>query len=123
MVAKRFTTSTIHDPTITQKVRTALYEAGHGDIVNEIIIDGMRDVEQMSRSGLNDHEKRILILEEANRARLTDSGVWKIVKGKLDAQAVGWGSWLVKSLLTGLGAALLAFLIWVGKLAWKGAHA
>jgi hypothetical protein len=118
-VVKRFTTSSHHDPTITQKVRTTLYEAGHGDIVNEIIIDGMRDVEQMARGGLTDHEKRLLILEDAERKRVTETGVWRIVKGKLDGQAVDWAQWAIKGVLAVIGTALVGGLL---KLAWKGLH-
>lgn len=119
---KRFSSSPRHDPTITQKVRTLLYDAGHGDVINEIIIDGMRDVEQMARGGLSDHEKRLLMLEEGQRERVTESGVWKIVKGRLDTQAVGWSSWAVKAALAGLGTALLGIIGWILTLAWKGAH-
>jgi hypothetical protein len=123
MMQRRFSTSAHHDPTITQKVRTLLYESGHGDMVNEIIIDGMRDVEQMSRTGLSDHEKRLLMLEEAERNRVTESGVWRIVKGKLDGEAVGWMKWGTRAALGGLGVAGLGLLGWILKLAWKGLHA
>ena len=120
---KRFSSSSIHDPTITQKVRTLLYEAGHGDVVNEIIIDGMRDVEQMARGGLSDHDRRLKMLEDAERNRVTESGVWRIVEGKLDGKAVGWMKWGARAALGGLGAAGLGLLGWVLKLAWKGLHA
>lgn len=121
-MVKRFTTSSSHDPTITQRVRTALYDAGHGDIVNEILIDGMRDVEQMSRTGLEDHGRRILMLEEAQRNRLTDSGVWKIVQAKLDKKTVDWVTWAVRAALGGIGLAFLSLLAVIGRLAWKGLH-
>lgn len=118
-MVKRFTTSSSHDHTITQRVRTALYDAGHADLVNETIIDGLRDMEQMARSGLSDHEKRLAMLEEAQRARLTDSGVWKIVKGRLEAQTVDWVKWATRAAVAGIGGTLLAV---VGRLAWKGLH-
>jgi hypothetical protein len=122
-MVKRFSTSAHHDPTITQKVRTLLYEAGHGDVVNEIIIDGMRDVEQMARGGLHDHEDRLKMLEDASRNRVTESGVWRIVKGKLDGEAVGWMKWGTRAALGGLGVAGLGLVGLLLKLAWKGWHA
>lgn len=122
-MVKRFSSSAHHDPTITQKVRTLLYEAGHGDVVNEIIIDGMRDVEQMARGGLRDHEDRLKMLEDAARNRVTESGVWRIVKGKLDGEAVGWMKWATRAALGGLGAAGLGLVGLLLKLAWKGWHA
>ena len=121
-MVKRFTTSSAHDPTITQRVRTALYDAGHGDIVNEILIDGMRDVEQMARAGLSDHEKRLLLLEETERKRVTETGVWRIVKGKLDEEAVDWVKWAVRAGLIGLGGAFLSLMAVIGRLAWRGLH-
>jgi hypothetical protein len=120
---KRFSSSGHHDPTITQKVRTLLYEAGHGDMVNEIIIDGMRDVEQMARTGLNDHETRLKMLEDESRNRVTESGVWRIVKGKLDSEAVGWMKWGTRAAIGGAGAAGLGLLGWVIKMVLKGMHA
>lgn len=120
MAVKRFTTSSSHDPTITQRTRTVLYEAGQYELVNEAIIDGMRDIEQMARSGLSDHDKRILMLEDANRQRFTESGIWTIVKAKLDQEAVDWMKWAVRAGLCGLGAALLSLIAVIGRLAWKG---
>jgi hypothetical protein len=116
---KRFTSSSHHDPSITQRVRTALYDSGNEDLVHEIVIDGLRDVEQMTRAGLSDHDKRLLMLEQAQRERWTESGVWKVVKAKLDAKTVDWGKWAFRSAMAGIGAALLAGLASLAKLAWK----
>ncbi len=123
MAIKRFTTSSHHDPTITQKVRTLLYDAGHGDVVNEILVDGMRDVEQMARGGLNDHEKRLLMLEEAERDRLTRTTVIELIKAKAHSNTAGWVKWGTRAMLAGLGAVLLSALGLLLKLAWKGLHA
>jgi hypothetical protein len=123
MAVRRFASSSHHDPTITQKTRTILLENGDIDVVVETMIDGMRDVEQMSRTGLSDHEKRILMLEEAERNRITESGVWKVVKAKLDGEAVGWMKWGTRAAIGGLGAAGLTLLGYILKLAWKGMHA
>ena len=121
-MTKRFTSSSHHDPTITQKVRQALYDSGNEDLVHEIVIDGMRDVEQMSRSGLTDHERRIKMLEDNYRDRWTESGIWAVVKAKYDARTVDWGKWAFRSAMAGIGAALLAGLAALGKLALKGLH-
>jgi hypothetical protein len=121
-MAKRFTTSSHHDPTITQKVRTALYDGGHADLVNEIIIDGMRDVEQMARGGLADHEKRLLMLEEAERDRLTKTTVLELIRIKDANETVAWVKWGKRAILGGIGTAVLGGIGWVLSLAWKGLH-
>lgn len=117
---KRFTTSSSHDPTITQKVRTALYDSGHADLVNEIIIDGMRDVEQMTRAGLTDHGKRLLMLEEAERDRLTKTTVLELIRIKDANETVSWVKWAKRAVLGGIGGFILAGISWVLSLAWKG---
>lgn len=121
-MVKRFTTSTHFDATITQKVRTALYDGGHADLVNEIIIDGMRDVEQMARSGLSDHEKRLLMLEEAERERLTKTTVIELIRMKDAAETVSWVKWVKRGVLVGIGTLILSGITWVLSLAWKGLH-
>lgn len=122
-MSRRFSTSPHHDPTITQKVRTALYESGQGELVHEIVIDGMRDIEQMARGGLKEHADRLQMLEDAERARISETGVWRIVKGKLDAEKVDWVKWGVRAGLAGLGTAFLSLMAVVLRLAWKGLHA
>lgn len=119
---KRFTTSSSHDPTITQKVRTALYDSGHADLVNEIIIDGMRDVEQMTRAGLTDHGKRLLMLEESERDRLTKTTVLELIRIKDASETVSWVKWAKRAALAGIGTSILAGIGWVLSLAWKGLH-
>jgi len=120
MTPKRFTTSTRFDPSITQKVRTALYDGGHADLVNEIIIDGMRDVEQMSRSGLSDHERRIVMLEHDARERLTKTTVIELIKAKAAHDTQGWVKWGTRAMLAGLGTAALTVFGLLIKFAWKG---
>lgn len=123
MAAKRFTSSSHYDPTITQRTRTILLENGDIDVVVETLIDGMRDVEQMSRSGLSDHETRLKMLEDWRREpHVTESGVWRIVKGKLDGEAVGWVKWGTRAALGGLGAAGIGLVGLLLKFAWKGLH-
>lgn len=125
MVAKRFTSSSHYDPTITQRTRTILLENGDIDVVVETLIDGMRDVEQMTCSGLKDHETRLKMLEDWRREPrvIDESGVWRIVKSKLDGEAVSWMKWGTRAAMAGLGAAGLGLLGYVLKLAWKGLHA
>lgn len=121
-MVKRFTTSSSHDPNITSKVRTILYDGGHGDIVNEIIIDGMRDIEQMSRSGLTDHDNRLKMLEDSERDRLTKTGVIELIRLKAASDTIGWVKWGSRTALAALGTALLAMITWILSLAWKGLH-
>lgn len=122
-MVKRFTTSSSYDPTITQRVRTALYESGHIDLINETIIDGMRDVEQMSREGLSKHEKRLLMLEEAERDRLTRTTVIELIRLKDANETDEWVKWGKRAILGSLITAILAGIGWVLGLAWKGLHA
>lgn len=119
---KRFSSTSHFDPTITSKVRTALMEDGHYDLVTEQIIDGIRDIESMSRSGLTDHEKRIKILEDAERERLTQTSVTRLIDAKLTASAAGWGKWAIRGALAGLGTALLAGFFHICALALKAVH-
>jgi hypothetical protein len=119
---KRFTTTSHYDPTITSKVRTALMEDGHYDLVAEQLVDAMRDIESMSRSGLTDHDKRIKILEDGERDRLTQTSVTRLIDAKLTASAVGWGKWAIRGVIAGIGTALLAGFYQLCALAWKGLH-
>ncbi len=58
-------------------------------------------------------DDRILILEAAERERLTKTGVWTYVEAKLDAQKVGWMKWGIRAALLGTGGAILEVLRWL----------
>ncbi len=55
-----------------------------------------------------------------NKRDWTESGVWRVVRAKLDEEAIDWVKWGVRAALAGVGTAFLTFLIWMGKLAWRG---
>ena len=97
--------------------------SGQADRVNENLIESMRDIEQMARGGLNGHEKRIVMLEEAERERLTKTTVLELIRIKDAAETVKWVKWSKRAALAGLGASMLGGLGWVLQLAWKGLHA
>ena len=100
------------DPTITQKVRTALLEAGHSDLVVEQIGAQFRELEHQ----LYDARRDIKLLQDAERSRVTDSGVHRIVKAEFNRGAVDWMKWGTRAAVLAAGGLLV-------KLAWKGLHA
>lgn len=87
----------------------------HIDRVREEVFEQLQRIEDLERDNK--------ILKEAERKRITDTGVWRIVKGKLDAEAVDWAKWIVRAGLAGLGTAFLSLMAVVLRLAWKGLHA
>lgn len=103
----------VTDFNVSQRIRVQLIEDGHTELAVESIIEPIRDLEE--ELGLL--RRDVKLLQDANRERknYTDSGIWKVVKGKLDEQAVGWVKWALRGVLAIMGAGLLS-------LAWKGLH-
>jgi hypothetical protein len=64
---------------------------------------------------LEDLERDVKLLKLAEQKRVTDSGVWKIVKGKLEEETIDWVKWAIRGTV-GVVATLIitaAFrLIW-----------
>lgn len=58
-------------------------------------------------------DKRLQILENAERDRLTGTGAWKIVKEKLEEETVDWVKWGIRAAFCGVGTAMLAGLGWI----------
>lgn len=80
----------------------------HIDHVREEVFDQGQVIEAL--------DKRVLLLEEAERKRerpLTESGVWKVVKAKLDAEAVDWAKWAVRGILAGVCGIVFALVQWL----------
>jgi hypothetical protein len=103
------------DPTITQKVRAALIEDGHSDLVVEGLTAGLSLMEQeIQRIG-----RDVLLLQASDRDRLTQTGVWTFIKAKLDAQVIDWGTWALRGAIGAGVAGVLAVLGMLGHLAWK----
>jgi hypothetical protein len=61
-------------------------------------------------------------LKNSDRAEWTKTGIWYVVKAKLDEEAVDWLKWFIRGAAAAVGSGLLALLVWVLKLAWKGLH-
>lgn len=120
---QRFTTSSHYDMTITQRVRNVLMEGGHYDLVAEQMVDGLRDIETMARSGLKELSERVKALELEREEFMKESGVIRVFDKKSNEQSVGWMKWGTRAALAGIGTALLGVIGWVLRLAWKGLHA
>lgn len=58
-------------------------------------------------------DKRLKVLEDAERDRLTKTGVWTIVKEKLEAETVDWMKWAVRAAFTGFGSLMIGIAGWV----------
>jgi hypothetical protein len=108
----------VRDPTITSRILAAIDRSDDP----HLHIDILREADLEQSEAISELRRDVKLLQDAQRQRLTDTGVWKIVKGKLDEKTVDWMKWAVRGSLAGVGAALLAGITWVLKLAWKGLH-
>ena len=64
-------------------------------------------------------DARINALEQEKVKFQTESGVHRIIKETVAKEAIDWGRWAVRGTL---GAAALAIVGWILKLAWRGLH-
>lgn len=64
-------------------------------------------------------DARINAIEQEKVKFQTESGVHRIIKNTVGAQALDWGKWAIRGTM---GAAGLALAGWILKLAWKGFH-
>jgi hypothetical protein len=60
----------------------------------------------------------IQALKNENAERVTESGVWTIVKNKLDAEAVSWMKWGIRISVGSLLTAMLTGIGWLIKKAF-----
>lgn len=81
--------TSVTDYSVSQKIRTALVEDGHTDLAIELITVPVRTLEEQLGGAL----KRIQMLEDANRERLTESAVLRLIEAKNNAIAVDWAKW------------------------------
>jgi hypothetical protein len=100
------------DPTITQKVRQALLEDGHSDLVVEQLSAHFRALE----SEIVTLKRDVRLLQIAETARVTDSGVHRIIDAAAGRAAVDWTKWGIRAVLLAAGGL-------VGKFLWKGINA
>lgn len=102
-----------HDFSITQKVRTALREAGRDDLVDEQIVAAIRALEGELRAELQELRGRITGVENMARDRATMTGVHRAIREAGGKQAIDWIKW-------GKRAAIVAALGVLIKLAIRG---
>jgi hypothetical protein len=76
-------------------------------------IDDTRDEVVQINEWREATDRRLLALEAAERERLTETGVWSIVKEKLEAETVDWVKWLIRASVVGLGGIMVASAGWV----------
>jgi hypothetical protein len=58
-------------------------------------------------------DRRLQILEDAERKRLTETGVWRVVRDKLDDEAIDWVKWGVRAAFCGFGTLMLSGMGWI----------
>lgn len=104
------------DPSITQKVKNALYEAGREDLVEALRDSGMAELEEE----LHKAKERIHALELEKKNWLTESGMFRALDKRAGKVVVGWGKRMLHALVAAAGVGILSGLVWVAKLAWKG---
>lgn len=107
------------DPSITQKVKNALFEAGREDLLDALRDSGMAELEE----NYDLLKKRVIALEQEKVNWVTESGVYRAIEKKAGKIAVNWGKLAARGLIAAAGAALLAGFAWLVKMAWKGLHA
>lgn len=99
------------DPTITQKVKNALYDAGREDLVEALMESGLKELEEQ----VDLLKKRLVALEQEKVKWQTESGVYRILDKKVTKAAFNWMRWAIRGTLSVIGLGIL-------KLAWKGLH-
>lgn len=67
-------------------------------------------------------DKCLRILEACERDRLTATGAWTMVKGKLNERTVKLGSKFIHWVLAAVGTGTLCLITLLFKFAWKGLH-
>lgn len=104
--------SPVTDFNVSQRIRVQLIEDGHAELAVESIIRPIRDLEE----DIGLLKRDVKILQDAERDRLTETGIWTFIKAKLDAEAIDWVKWAIRGALAVVGTGLLG-------LAWKGFRA
>lgn len=84
----------------------------HIDRVREEVYEHLERLERL--------ELEVQALKNANVNRYTDSGIWRVVKVKLEEKAIDWMVWASRALLIGVGGVLIKAIEWLIK---KAMHA
>src|ERR1700685_4330801 len=108
------------NPTITQRVKNALYEAGREDLVEALRDSGMADLEH----DLHKAKERIKALELEKVNWLTESGMFQAIDERAAKAVVSWGKKVGTTALhaaaSAAGLGLLGLLAWAAKKALQG---
>lgn len=71
-------------------------------------------------------EREMIAVKNSLRGELSDTGIWDVVKAKLDAKtvenAINWRTWAIRGVIGGLSGLLLWGIVDVVKLAWRGLY-
>jgi hypothetical protein len=97
---------------ITQRVLAAIDKSSdphlHIDILRAEIYRQSQAMEDMARD--------IKLLQDAERERLTRTGVWTLVKQKLEEETIDWVKWGIRGTIGTVGVLLITGLF---RLVWK----
>lgn len=104
------------DPTITQRVKNALYEAGREDLLEALRDSGMAELEE----DLHKAKERIKALEIEKVNWLTESGMFRAIDKRAGKVAVGWGKKALQAAAGAAGLGVVSLLVWIIQLAWRG---
>ena len=74
-------------------------------------IDDTRDEVVQINEWRERTDKRLKILEDAERDRLTKTGVWVYVRAKLETEAADWVKWAIRGTIGAAGGLLV---LWIG---------
>ena len=94
------------NPDITQRVRKAIGNSTDRTLVTDVLERGIKECENEIES----LRKRVKMLEDANRQRLTESGVLRIVSAASVKEKVHYLTWILRAALVPMVGASLAYL-------------
>ena len=94
------------DPSITQRVRKAIGNSTDRTLVTDVLERGIKECENEIES----LRKRVKMLEDANRERVTESGVIRIVSAAHVKEKVNYLTWALRAALVPIAGASLAYI-------------
>ena len=106
----------MRDPLSTRKLLAKIDR----DIDVYVCLDRFRQAFYDEADYTSSLETRIKLLEDAQRARVTETGVHKAIKAELSTRELNFSKLVFGGLAAGLGTLLIAAITWVASMAWKG---
>ena len=94
------------DPSITQRVRKAIGNSTDRTLVTDVLERGIKECE----TEIEHLRKRVKMLEDANRERVTESGVIRIVTASHIKEKVNYLTWVVRGAIIPVAGACIAYL-------------